>query len=203
MTYKPSAMFFEDAVVGLVGKSEVTEVALMSFGPVGLAVVVVSQAAKEGEESRFGAAKIVDGIGAGAAKIANSFVNAVRNIDGDEVVGAEIFGELHGIAFICFDAVAGLGGDKRGRDDVTTNAHLKESPGDPKSASARFVANVKIGEFAILALGDSTHRSLQSVLGGGDGTVVTRFGIAVTFENGDDSFCFMNVESDVERLRCA
>ena len=43
----------------------------------------------------------------------------------------------------------------------------------------------------------------MTLLGGGDGSVVTRFGVAVGFEDGDDSFCFMNVESEVECPRCA
>ena len=174
----------------------------MGFGPVGLAVVVVAEAAQEGEEPGLGAAEVIDRIGAGTAKIANGLVHAVGNVDGDEVVGAEVFGELHGIAFVGFDAVSGLDGNERGRDDVAFHTHLKETSGDPKSASARFVANVEIREFAILVFGNLAYHLFKSVLCGGDGTVVARFGIAIAFEDGDDSFCFMNVESEVECLRC-
>ncbi len=80
---------------------------------------------------------------------------------------------------------------------------MNEATGDPKSASARFVANVKVAELDVLFFDNAPHRPLESMLSGGDGSVVSWFGIAITFENGDDSFCFMNVESEVECLRCA
>jgi len=129
-------------------------------------------------------------------------VHAVGDVDGDEVIGAKVFGKLHGVALVGFDAVAGFDWDKRGSNDVATNAHLEESPGDPKSAPARFVANLEVGEFAFLVLGDPPHGSFEGVLGGSDGTVMAWFGIALTFENGDDGFCFIYVESGVECLRC-
>ena len=44
---------------------------------------------------------------------------------------------------------------------------------------------------------EKSHSSYESVLGGGDGAVLPRFGIAFRFEDGDDGFCFMNVESEV------
>ncbi|YCM42270.1 hypothetical protein V2O64_13240 [Verrucomicrobiaceae bacterium 227] len=59
---------FEDAIVSGIGQGKVTKVAFVGFGPVGLAVVVVTQAAQEGEEPGLGAAKVIDGIGAGTAK---------------------------------------------------------------------------------------------------------------------------------------
>ena len=40
----------------------------------------------------------------------------------------------------------------------------------------------------------------QGVLGDGDGAVVPRLGIAFRFEDGNDGFFFMNVESEVECL---
>ena len=66
-----------------------TEVTLMGFGPVGLAVVVVTEAAQEGEKPGLGAAQVVDSIGASAAKIPDGFVGGVGNVDGNEVVGAK------------------------------------------------------------------------------------------------------------------
>lgn len=194
---------FEDAIVSGIGKGEVAEVAQVGFGPVGFSIVVVAEAAKEGEESGFGPTKVVDGISAGAAKVANGFIDRVGNVDGDEVIGTEIFGEFHGIAFIGFDAVAGFDGDERRGNDFATNAHLEEASGDPKPATAGFVADVEVGEWKVLIFGDAPYGSLEGVLGGGDGTVVARFGVAMRFEDGDDGLFFMNVESEVECLRCA
>lgn len=193
---------FEDAIVGGIGKGEVAEVAQVGLGPVGLAVVVEAESAEQGEESCLCAAKIIDGIGAGAAEISDGLVHAVGNVDGDEVVGAEVFGEFHGVAFVGFDPVAGFNGNERGRDDFAPDAHLEETSRDPKSASAGFVANVEVGEFPILGFGDLAHDSLKSMLGGGNRSVVSGLGVPAKFEDGDDSFCFMDVESEVKCLRC-
>ena len=56
---------------------------------------------------------------------------------------------------------------------------------------------MEVVEFALLALGDTAHDALQGVLGGGNASVMSRLGIAIRFEDGDDRFCFMNVESEV------
>ena len=192
----------EDAIVGGIGKGEVTEVAQVGFGPVGLSVVVVAKATKHCQKSGLGAAKIIDGVGAGSTKVAYGFVNAVGNVNRDEVIGAEAFCKLHGVAFVSFDAVTGFDGNERGCDDITTNAHLKESPGNPEPAPTSFVADVEITELPVLVLCNFSHHFFQSMLGGGDGAVVTRFGITITFEDGDDSFCFMDVKSEVECLWC-
>ena len=130
-------------------------------------------------------------------------INAVGDVNRDEVIGAEAFCKLHGVAFVSFDAVTGFDRDERGRDDITAHAHLEKSPGDPKSASARFIANVEVGEFPVLLFGNTTYGALQGKLGSGDVAVVAGFGITVGFEDGDDSFCFMDVESEIECLRCA
>ena len=61
---------------------------------------------------------------------------------------------------------------------------------------------MEVPELEIPALGDAPHDPFQGVLGGGDGSVVLGFGLAVGFQGGDDGFCFMDVESDVECLRC-
>ena len=47
---------------------------------------------------------------------------------------------------------------------------------------------------------EKLHGAFEGVLGGGDGTVVSRLGIAMrlAFEDSDDGFCFMKVESEVE-----
>ncbi len=47
---------------------------------------------------------------------------------------------------------------------------------------------------------EKPHNSFESVLGAGDGAVVSRLGITIRFEDGDDGLCFMNVESEVECL---
>ncbi len=77
-------------------------------------------------------------------------------------------------------------------------AHLEEAPGDPEAASARLVADVEVGEPALLLAGDAAHGALQGVLGGGDAAVGAGFGVALRFEEGDDGLFFMHVESDVE-----
>ena len=45
---------------------------------------------------------------------------------------------------------------------------------------------------------EKSYGAFEGVLGGGDGAVVSRFGIVARFEDDDDGFCFMNVESEVE-----
>ncbi len=100
-----SEVVLKNSVVGGIGEPEITEVSFMSFSPVGLAGVVVAEAAKEGEESGFGATEIIDSVGTTSAKIANGFISGVWNIDWDEVIGAEIFGKFHGVAFVCFNAI--------------------------------------------------------------------------------------------------
>jgi hypothetical protein len=87
------------------------------------------------------------------------------DIDGNEVIGAEVFGELHGVTLVGFHLVTGLGGNERGRDDVTTNVHLEETSCDPETASAGLVANVKIGELTVWAFGDASHGTLQGIAG--------------------------------------
>lgn len=47
---------FEDDVVRGIGKGQMAQVALVFFGPVGFAGVVVAEASKHGEEPCFGAA---------------------------------------------------------------------------------------------------------------------------------------------------
>ncbi len=194
---------FENPVVGGIREGEMTKVSFVCFGPMGFSVVVVAEASQEGEEAGFGSAEVIDDISAGATEVTNGFVGGVGNIDGNEVVGAEVFGEFHGVAFVGFDAVPGFGGNEGRGDDFTMDAHLKEAPSDPEPATARFVADVEIAELPVLVLGDAPHGPLQGVLGSGDGPVVTGFGFPICFEDGDDGFCFMDVESDVECLRCA
>lgn len=65
------------------------------------------------------------------------------------------------------------------------------------SHSVRFVADEEIREFAFLLPGDASDSSLDCVLGCPDASVVTGLCIAITFKDGDNSFCFMNIESDV------
>ena len=154
----------ENDVVGGIRKGEVTQVAFVTFGPVGLAGVVEAQASEHGEEAGFGTAKVIDGIGAGAAQVADGFVDRVGDVDGDEVIGAEHLGELGGVALVGFDPVSGLGGDEGGSNDVTPDAHLEKASRDPEPAPTGFVANVEVGEFSSLGFGDAADAPLQSVL---------------------------------------
>ena len=112
---------FKDTVVGRIGKFEIAQVVLVLLGPVGFAVVVVAQAAEHGEQAGFGAALIIDRISASTTQVADRFIHGIRDIDRDEVVGAEVFGKFHGVAFVGFDAVSGLGGYK-GRGDPEPSA---------------------------------------------------------------------------------
>ena len=175
----------------------------VSLGPMGRAIVVIAKPAQQGEETCFRAAEVVDGIGAGAAQIADGLVGAVGDVDRNEVVGTEVFGQLHGVAFVGFDAVAGLRGNQRGGDDIAANAHLFKSAGDPEAASAGLVADVEVGKLALLAFGNAAEGPLKTMLAGCDAAVVAGLGIAIRFEDGDDSFRFMDVEADVECARCA
>jgi len=116
----------------------------VSFGPVGLSIVVVAEATKEGEKPGFGTTKIINGISPATAEITDRFIGGVRDVDRHEVIGAEIFGEFHGIALIGLNTVTRFDRNERGGDDITADAHLEESTRDPKSTSTRFVANVEI-----------------------------------------------------------
>lgn len=153
-------------------------------------------------KAALGPAEVIDGIGAGAAQVTDGFVHAVGNVDRNEIIGTKIFGKLGGIAFVRFDSIAGLGGDQRRGDHVAVHAHLEKASRDPKPTAAGFVAHVEVGELALLAFGDAAHSALQGVNGSGDGPVMPRFGVAVGFEDGDDSFCFMDVKSQVQCLWC-
>ena len=44
---------------------------------------------------------------------------------------------------------------------------------------------------------EKSHSSYESVLGGVDGAIVPRLSITMKFQDGDDGFCFMNIESEV------
>lgn len=193
---------FEDDVVCGVGEGEVTEVAFVGFGPVGFAGVVEAESSKHGEEPGFGSSEVIDGVGAGAAKVADGFVNRVGDVDGDEVIGAKHFGKFGGVTFVGFDPVTGFDGNEGGCDDVASNAHLKETSGNPEAASAGFIADVEIGELEVMTFGNAANGSFESVLGSGNGAVMLGEGLAVGFEGGDDGFCFMDVESEVECLWC-
>jgi hypothetical protein len=72
----------------------------------------------------------------------------------------------------------------------------------PEPGSARFVADVKVGEFPSLLPGDAAHGTLKGMLAGGDTPVLAGLCLAIAFEDGDDRLFFMNVESQVEFLRC-
>ena len=122
-------------------------------------------------------------------------------MDGDEVVGAEHFGELGGVALVGLDAVTGTRGDQGGGDHIATNAHLEKPASDPEAAPAGFIADVKVGELAVLLLGDAPNGTFQGVLGGGNAAVVAGLRVTVALEDGDDGLFFMNVESEVECAR--
>jgi hypothetical protein len=70
--------------------------------------------------------------------------------------------------------------------------------GDPEAAAAGLIADVKLAEFAPLGLGDPANDALQGVLAGGDAAVVAWFRVSIGFEDRDDRFFFMDVESEVE-----
>ena len=55
-----------------------------------------------------------------------------------------------------------------------------------------------LAEFAPLGLGDPANDALQCVLAGGNAAVVAWFRASIRFEDRDDRFFFMDVESDVE-----
>ena len=57
---------------------------------------------------------------------------------------------------------------------------------------------MEIRESAVVAFGDPADGAFKGVLGGVDVAVVAWFGIALRFEDGDESFCFMHIESEVE-----
>lgn len=93
-----SEVVFEYHIVRGIGKGEMAQIAFVFLGPMGLARVVVAEAAEHGQKACFGTTQIINRIGPGAAEVADGFVDGVRDVDGDEVVGAEAFGQLHGVA---------------------------------------------------------------------------------------------------------
>ncbi len=80
---------------------------------------------------------------------------------------------------------------------------MNQAPGDPEPAPAGFVADVEIREFAALIFGDAAYGTFEGMQRGGDRAVMAGFGVAIGFEDGNDGFCFMHVETDIECLRCA
>ena len=192
----------ENDVVGRIREGEMTKVALVCFSPVGLAIIVKAKASKHGEKAGFGTAKVINGISAGTTEITNGFVDRVGDIDRDEVIGTEQFGEFGGVPLVGFDSVTGFGWDQGRSDDITSHSHLEETPRDPEPAPASFVAKMEVGKLSVVVFGNTANGSFEGMLRGGNGAVVARFGAAVIFEDGDDGLFFMNIKSEIECLWC-
>ena len=81
---------------------------------------------------------------------------------------------------------------------LTATSHLNEATGNPKPASAGFVANVEVRKGPVPTLGDPAHDPFEGMLRGADSSVMPGLGLAVGFENGDVSLGFMDVQSDIQ-----
>ena len=73
-----------------------------------------------------------------------------------------------------------------------------EHAGDPHAATTGFVADGDGVERDMFSLGDAPDETIQSHLAGGDFSEVSDFTFGTRIGEGDGSFFFMNIESDVE-----
>ncbi len=190
--------FLQDDAVGGKGQRERAQVASVGVCPGGLAGVVEAEAAQQGEEAGLGTAAVIDGINAGAAKVADGLVGLIGDEDGDEFAGSVEAGELDGIFLVGFDVIPGFGGNEGWRDDGAGRFHFHKHAGNPHAAAARLVANGNLGDGDVLGLGDPADGAIQGDLGGSDLAVEADFALRSGICNGDGCFFFMDVESDVE-----
>ena len=80
-------ILFEDGFHGGMGQDQLAQVAHVRRTPVGLALVTVAVAQQEALEPLAAATVIIDGVGAGAAQIADGFIGGFGDIDGSEFPG--------------------------------------------------------------------------------------------------------------------
>ena len=107
-------IFFEDGFHGGMGQDQFAQVAQVGLTPIGFALVTVAVAQEETFEAQAAAAQIIDGIGAGAAEVADGFIGGFGDIDGDQFAGAQQAGDGAGVAFIGFEGRAGRLGMREG-----------------------------------------------------------------------------------------
>ena len=175
-------VFFEDDLLDGVGHGDLADVVEVGLGPVGLAGVGHAVAKHEAEELFLGAAARLDGVGAGAAEVADGLVGGGRDVDALEHAGAQQIGEFLGVFLVGLDLVAGLLGDLRGGDDDAVVAELDEPAGEDEAGGTGLVADAQPVFFDTEFLAEVREGTLGVEVGAAglaveDGVGVTRGGV--------------------------
>lgn len=162
---------FQNERLGGIREGEVTEVAHVGAGPLGLLVVSKAVAQEEGIESLFGAGEVIRSIGASAAEVAHGFIQSGRDADFGEVAVAEEFCDLLGIAFVGLDFFVGFALCLGGRHDDAIDLELPESSSEDEAGGAGFVADLEVLEFDAEFFGESTQGAFGGEVGAPTGAV--------------------------------
>ena len=173
--------------------AQVTHVRLTPIGLALVAVVVTEQKAFEPESAT---AQVIDGIGAGAAQIADGFIGGFRHVDSGELSGAQQAGEVARVAFIGFERGTGLFGDKGRSGDQAGDFELFKAAGDAEAAGAGFIADLQLR--VRMSFTDAAKRLLQCVHVIGDGAEEADLALGTGFGDGDGDGVFMDIETDIE-----
>ena len=189
-------IFFEDGFHGGVGQDQFAQVAHVGLAPVGFALVTVAVAEQEGFEPETGPPLVIDGIGAGAAEIADRFVSRLGNVDGDEFSGTEQAGDGAGVALIGFEGSAGLFGNEGGSGDQAGHSELFQATRNAEAARTGLVSDLQVG--ARMSFADRGEGSFDRLEGVGDTAKEADLAFGERFGNGDGDRVFMDIKSEVE-----
>src|SRR5215471_15966296 len=96
-------IFFEDGLHGWMRQNQFAQIAHVRLTPIGFALVTITMTQEKGFEPMTATSMIIDGIGASAAQIANSFVGGFRHIDGSKFTGPKESRDGAGIPFVGFE----------------------------------------------------------------------------------------------------
>ena len=142
--------------MGVMRHDEFAQIAHVGWRPFAFAGVVESVAQEEGIEALFGAGKIVAGIGAGAADIADGFVERRGDPYFGDVAVAVVAGDLAGVALVGFDLLIGFALGFGGRHEDAVQSQTDQTAAEDETGGACFVADLEVleldsqffGEFA-------------------------------------------------------
>ncbi len=94
----------------------------------------------------LGAGKIVAGVGAGAAEVADRLVEGRGNAHHGEIAVAEGLGDEDGVAPVGLDLLIGLAFAPGRRHDDALEPEAEETPGEDKTGGAGLVADFQVAE---------------------------------------------------------
>ena len=192
----PWRYFFEDGFHRRMGQDQFAQVTHVGLAPVGLALVAVAVAQQEGLEPEAAAALVINGIGAGAAQIADGFIGGFGHIDAGQFAGAQEPSNRAGVAFIGLEGRAGLLGDEGGSGDQAGHLKLLEPPGDAKTAGASLVGNLQ--ECPGVSFADAAQGHFQAAQVIGDGAEEPDLVAEAGRGDSDGDGVFVDIEAEIQ-----